>query len=211
MNAGYAWNLLHLLYDIHADVDPLFLLVVSSSKAIYDLVCNIHAGHELFHVAGHAKRLWRSNTCQDIAVLIYSQVPYHLHELLELLYIIYDLGLDKVGTCLHLLPKARSPELKGIGKGICSAAKEEPWLCGLYLLTALELPVIPHALYHGEQLYGVHVENTLCLRMISKLLMVSCKAQQVPDPKGRCTENVCLYAYTVPVTTGHLHHRLNTL
>ena len=47
--------------------------------------------------------------------------------------------------------------------------------------------------------------------MISKLLMVSCKAEEILYAKRGSAKYVCLYANPVPVPAGHLHHRLHAL
>ena len=211
MHACHAGNLPDLFDYINADINSLFLLIAGSGKTVYHLVSNIHPRHKLFHVACHAQGFGRSDTGKDAAVFIYSQITHHLHEFTELLYIIYNLGLDEICPCLYLLSKTRRPELKGISKGVGCAAQQEPWFRCLDILAALELSVIPHALYHGEKLDGVHVENTLCLRMIPELLMISSETEQIFYAKGGCSQDVCLDAYTIPVTARHLHHRLHTL
>ena len=211
MDPGHALDLADLVDHINTDVDPLVLLVRGSPHPVNHLVGDIHAGHEFFHVAGHAQGTGRGDPGQDGDLLINAQIADHLHEFGELLHVIDDLGLDKIGAIGRLFPQSRSPVGKGLGKGVGCAAQKEPRLFTLDLLAALEPALVAQRPHHTEHLDGVHVKDPFGARMVAELLVITGQAEQVLQPQGRGAQDIALHPDPVPVAAGHLDNRLHPL
>ncbi len=209
VDPGHPLDLTDLVDDVHRDLDALFLLVLGALHPANDIVGDLQAGHEIFHVAGHAQRFRRRDAGQDVALFVQAEIADHLHEAGELLDIVDDLCLDEVGPALHLFGQAGGPELEGTGKGIGGATKEKAWFVALDLLTALEATLVAHGPGHAEELDGVHVEHPLGPRMVAELLVIAGEAKQVLEPQGGGAEDIGLHADPVAVPAGHLDHRLH--
>ena len=208
MNTGNTFNFTYLVDNIHTDVDALIFLVLGIFHAIEDIIRHIHSRNELLHIPGHSKRSWRGNAGENIDLFIETEISDHAHEFRKLLYIIYDLGLNKVSAVGHLLPHPGSPELKWPGKRICRSAQKKTGFMLFYRFSALKLFVIAHGLDHPKELDGVHVKNAFCAWMIPKFLVIAGQAEQVFQSKGAGAEDVTLHADSIPVSTGHLDDRL---
>ncbi len=190
MDTGHSRYFTDLLYDIHADIDTFFLWVLCALQTFNNLIRNIKARHEFFHIPRHANRLGGRYPCKDIDFFMETKVSDDLHEPGKLFDIVNDLGLYEACAGLYLLGHSYGPILKWVGKGICRRTEKKPWFMRLDFITALEFFIIPHGLDHTQELYGVHVKDTLCLGMVSKLLVISGKAQEILYAKCRSPQDI---------------------
>ena len=177
VNTGYPFYVPDLVDDINRDIHALIFLVLGIFHALDDIIGNLEARYEFFHVACHAKRTRWGNSGKYISFFMQAEITAHLHELFKSIYIIYQLGLDEIGTGCNLFGKPRGPVFIWKCKGIGSSPEKKPRLAALDLLAALKFLGVPHIPHHSQELNGVHVKNTLGSRMIAEFLVISRQAE----------------------------------
>ncbi len=159
MNASHPFDFLDLVDNIDTDVNSFLLFVSGTLHPLNDFIGHVHPRNEFLHVSCHAKRFRRGNSGQDIGFLLKPHITAHLHEFCKFIYIVYDLGLDKIGAGSDFLAQSNSTELKGIGKRIGRGTKKKFGRLSFYFFTALKLFRIPHISNHAEHLDGIHIKN----------------------------------------------------
>ena len=116
--------------DIELDLRSLHRVDAAGQRLDHGCTCRVHvarhfvhdrAGREL-HVFRHARTLQRTNTGQDVGLLVQAQVYNAAHELTELGHIEDKLGLDEICAGFGLFAQPVGSKVKGIGKGIGRSA-----------------------------------------------------------------------------------------
>ncbi len=160
MDTGNTLDLLDLIYNVDTDIDAFLLFIGGTFHPVNDLIGHVHTRNEFFHVAGHAQRLRRGNTGQDIDFFIQPHITAHLHESGKFFYVVDDLCLDEIGPGSNLFAQTNSTKFKRIGKGVGGSPKKKLGCGTFYLFTTLKFFRIPHVPNHAEHLDGIHIKDT---------------------------------------------------
>src|SRR3972149_11999041 len=99
---------------------------------------HVHARYLVTHVLGHARRLERPDTGQQVHPLVQSEPADVLHELGEPLDVVDQLGLDEIRTRLNLLAQPVWTPLEWIPERVSGGANEKARLRPLCLLAPLK-------------------------------------------------------------------------
>jgi hypothetical protein len=68
--------------------------------------------------------------------------------------------------------------------------------------------LIPHVLDRLDQLYGVYVEDSFGIRVITEFNVVAREAKDVLDIQGYRSQDVALQPDAIGIAAQHLHHRI---
>jgi hypothetical protein len=126
--------------------------------------------------------------------------------LYETVHVEYALSLDKIRACCYLLGKPDRAPVCGICEWI-RCGSDEQLRRNLDVFTAYYFPLIPHIPDRLQELDGIEIENPYSLFLVPEAVVVSGKAQNIPDPEGIGAEKVALEGNPVSVPSYHLEDR----
>jgi hypothetical protein len=126
--------------------------------------------------------------------------------LYETVHVEYALGLDKIRACCDFLGKPDRAPVCGVCEGIRCRADEQ-LRRNLDPFTAYYFPLIPHIPDRLQELDGIEIKDPYSLFLVPEAVVVSGKAQNIPDPEGIGAEKVALEGNPVPVPSHHLEDR----